>query len=114
MRNVLGNPEPSPDDGVGSDSGELVNRNHSADDGVILNLHVTCYIDRVSQDNIVSDYAVVSYVSIHHYETIRANSDFPPMFGSAIYCSIFPDYRILPDFQKSFLSAKFQILRRGP
>ena len=94
-----------------ADAHELMNRHQSRHDRPVLDGDVPGHLDRVGDDDIVSDVAVVGEVHVRHEETALPHGRLPGRRGSPVDGAVLPDHRRVAHFDPGVLAAVLQVLR---
>ena len=97
---------------VPSDRNELMNCRQPADNRPLFDRYVTPHLDRVGNNNIVADCAIVGNMNVRHQQTIAADSRFHVFSCPAIERAKFPDCCSVADLERCFFVLEFQILRK--
>ncbi|OPY86976.1 MAG: hypothetical protein A4E72_01567 [Syntrophus sp. PtaU1.Bin208] len=111
-RDILSNRRCPPDDAVCPDPRELVDSNHTADDGKIIDMNMTGQMGSIGDDDVISQLAVMGDMAVSHDEVVI------PDHGNADICRrgpihghILTKYVMTPDDNPCFFPFVLQILR---
>ena len=96
-------------------AGELVNGGQSADDGIVMDLHMAGKGCQVAHDHMVPDDAVMGDMAVGHDETVAPDRGHSLVFErAAVDGNEFPEGVVVPDHQSRVFSAVGMVLGRGP
>jgi hypothetical protein len=96
---------------VFADADKLLHTNLAFDDDVVFEFYVPGKVDIVSNDDVVSQDAIVGYVGVGHDQTVTADNGFTSRGSAAIYSNVLPNGRPVADMSGRVLSSKLEVLR---
>jgi len=89
---------------------ELMNRDDSSDHGKVFNGYMARHIDRIGENDIVSEDTVMSDMHVGHEHAILAHACLSTLTRATIQGAEFADARSISDVQIGTLTLEFQIL----
>ena len=107
---VLVHARAATDECVRTDAHELVDRHEPADDGPVVDGDVSGHLDRIRDDDVVADDAIVRDVHVRHEKASRPDGRLPGGGAASIDRAILADDRTAPDFHPGFLALVLQVL----
>src|SRR6185437_4196591 len=110
-RDVLVDPGPPTDKGIGTDSDELVNRIQPAQHRTIVYGDVAGALSSIGNDNLISHMAVMSEMHVRHNEAACADDGLEGGGSATVDGGILPDDGPRSHLDPGFLSGELEILR---
>src|SRR5438105_14391159 len=88
-----------------------MDRHEPADDGPIVDRDVPGHLDRVRDDDVVANDAIVRDVHVRHEKAARPDRRLSGRRATPIDRAVFPNDRSAPDFHPGFLALVLEVLR---